>query len=99
MSDDRHEAMTRRTALRRFAALAGAAAVPAIGLPSQQARAAEYGTVAKAAVNYQDHPNGKAYCAHCINLIPGKSADAMGHCRIVTGQISPHGWCLAFAAG
>ena len=99
MSDDRHEAMTRRAALRRFAVLASAAAVPAIGLPSQQARAAGYGSVAKAAVNYQDQPNGKAYCAHCINFIPGKNADATGHCRIVAGRISPHGWCLVFAAG
>lgn len=97
MKDFQHQIMSRRSALRRFAALAGAAALPAVGL--LPARAAEYGTTPKSAVRYQDHPKGNEACANCINFVPGKSAGAMGHCRVVAGPISPKGWCLAYAEG
>lgn len=98
MKDYRHQMMTRRSALRRIATLAGAAALPAVGLPPL-ARAAEYGTTPKAAVRYQDHPKGNEYCANCINFIAGNNAGAMGHCRVVAGEISSKGWCLAYAEG
>lgn len=99
MHDHRYPAMTRRAVLRRCVALAGVATVPTIGLASPHTPATQYGSVAKAAVHYQDHPNGNAACVHCINFIPGASTSALGHCHIVAGRISPHGWCLAFAAG
>jgi len=61
------------------------------------ALAALSGTVADAADNkaqfkYQDHPGkGGAKCAQCSLFKPPHS------CKVVTGVISPNGWCIAFA--
>lgn len=46
----------------------------------------------KAAVNYQDSPNGGAKCADC------KFFNGDGSCQLVAGDISPEGWCTAFTA-
>jgi len=42
--------------------------------------------------HYQDHPgkNGEQ-CSACKFFKPPKS------CSVVTGTISPHGWCIAWA--
>jgi hypothetical protein len=96
IEEQSNQIMTRRAALQRLAALAGAAALPALGL-SASARAAEYGTTPKSAVHYQDHPKGHEACANCFYFIPGKSADTPGHCKLVAGSISPKGWCWAYA--
>ncbi|MDE2225543.1 MAG: high-potential iron-sulfur protein [Xanthomonadaceae bacterium] len=96
--NDRHDpAMSRRAALRL---LAGAAAsLPLLGwAASSPPEAAEaIGTVAKSAVQYQDHPKGSSFCANCANFIPSRKQGAPGHCTIVAGDISPKGWCLAYA--
>jgi hypothetical protein len=55
------------------------------------------GTVAKSAVQYQDHPKGSSFCANCANFIPSRKPGITGHCTIVAGDISPKGWCLAYA--
>lgn len=91
---------SRRKALRRIVAVASAtASVPLLGLPAL-ARAQTDDTSGKAnksAVQYQEHPKGTSECANCANFIPGKSADAVGSCTVVAGDISPKGWCLAYA--
>jgi len=43
--------------------------------------------VAKAMVQYQDSPKGGHQCSGCSNFVPP------GSCKVVTGKISPHGWC------
>ena len=54
--------------------------------------------LAKAAVQYVDagKEEGKD-CDDCIQFIPGKTPKAMGTCKIVEGDINPHGHCIAFA--
>lgn len=78
---------TRRTILIGAATLAGLAATAA--------KAA--GTMPKANVKYQDHPNGAAQCGKCNYFLPGASATANGKCKIIAGDISPNGWCTMFA--
>ena len=84
----------------RRAALRGGfgvvAAVAMIWLTPRRALAAS-DKVSKAAVQYTDTGNlaGKD-CDDCSQFLPGKSLKDPGTCRIVEGDISPHGHCLAF---
>jgi hypothetical protein len=52
--------------------------------------------VAQSAVQYQDKPNGDKRCAKCQSFVPGASGGD-GSCKIVTGTISPNGYCIAFS--
>lgn len=89
--------LTRRAMLRHLGVATGAAAsLPLLGWATS-ARAETVGTASKSALQYQDHPKGTSACVNCANFIPGKQADAAGHCIIVAGDISPQGWCLAYA--
>ena len=64
-----------------------------------RARAAvTYGITPQSAVAYRDSPNGSSDCANCSHFIPGPSASADGHCTVVAGTISPHGWCAVWTA-
>jgi len=47
----------------------------------------------QASVSYQTTPSDGQQCSGCRNFIPG---GANGTCKIVTGIISPHGYCVAF---
>jgi hypothetical protein len=47
--------------------------------------------IAKAMLQYQDHPNGGNHCGICAQFEPPDQ------CKIVQGPISPDGWCAAFA--
>ena len=86
--------LNRRTFLKSASLLAGIAAVP-VAFISKQAFAAK---MAKAAMQYQDHPKDNLTCNKCIQYIPCKTAKADGSCKLVEGAISPNGWCLAYAA-
>ena len=55
------------------------AAVPREALAQQK--------VAKSMVQYQDSPKGGHQCAGCSNFVGPTS------CKVVSGNISPHGWC------
>ena len=92
--------MPRRTALRILAGAVGAvASMPLLGwaAPAPADVPEATGTVAKSAVQYQDHPKGSSFCANCANFIPSRKPGMLGHCAIVAGDISPKGWCLAYA--
>ena len=53
--------------------------------------------LAKSAVQYEDLAKKEGtHCDDCIQFIPGKTATAMGTCKIVEGEINPHGHCIAF---
>lgn len=52
----------------------------------------------KAQFKYQDKPNGSKQCSNCTFFIPGSSATANGTCKIVQGDISPKGYCIAYSA-
>ena len=87
MDDKTRKEISRRDLLKGAAILAGAAVLrPA----SAQVK------VAKAAMQYQDHPKGNAECSNCLQFVPGKTPTAMGSCKIVEGEISPKGWCAAY---
>jgi hypothetical protein len=84
---------TRRTILLSAAGLAG---LPAL-MAAQSASAA--GTVPQASAHYQPKPNANGqHCALCNYYLPGKTATAVGSCKLVAGAIAPTGWCQLFAA-
>ena len=64
----------------------------------RRANAQPYGQTPKTALRYQDLPKDGHDCATCFQFIPGAAADADGHCKVVAGSISPHGWCIIWAA-
>jgi hypothetical protein len=79
---------------RMLATVAGVGAV--IGsIAVQRARAAGNpadGQLRKQDVNYQDGPKGNQRCDLCGNFL------APSGCRVVSGGVSPNGWCLLFKA-
>jgi hypothetical protein len=100
MNDSFDPPITRRTLLRHLAVAAGAAAsLPLLGWPAEVLAdsAPASGAASKSALQYQDHPKGASACANCANFVPGKDAGGPGRCIIVAGDISPKGWCLAYA--
>lgn len=42
----------------------------------------------QADVGYQNQPKGDQRCADCQNFLPETNT-----CMLVTGQVSPQGWC------
>lgn len=68
-----------------MAVVGGAAAV---GAAAVSARAQE--KIAPAMVQYQTTPKDGNKCSACANW------EAPNACKIVSGVISPEGWCIAF---
>jgi hypothetical protein len=74
---------------RRACILAALAAV-GLDLPATgRARAAE--KMSKKEADYQDDPKDIRMCATCSLFEPPRA------CKVVEGDISPDGWCKAFA--
>lgn len=48
-------------------------------------------------LKYQSTPKGTQKCSGCALFTPGKTASDNGTCKVITGPISPNGWCTAFA--
>lgn len=94
------QAISRRDIVVSAAMVAGVASVSYVGLSlTRSACAAEaYGTTPKNAVGYRDTPEGSHNCSNCSHFIAGPSATADGHCTVVAGTISPHGWCGVWTA-
>ena len=61
------------------------------GLVVASAARAQDQKVAPALVQYQDKPKDGQKCSACVQWAP---PDA---CLIVSGKISPEGWCAAYA--
>jgi hypothetical protein len=49
-------------------------------------------------LKYQSKPKNGQKCSGCSLFTSGKNATANGTCKVITGPISPNGWCTAFAA-
>jgi hypothetical protein len=77
----------RRRSLVRLA-LAGAAAVVTA---ETIAKALAREKMSQQEAEYQDSPKDIRMCATCTLFEPPKS------CKVVDGDISPNGWCKAFA--
>ncbi len=90
MYEDLDKKISRRTLLKGTALIAGAALVSTFPGRAYAAKAT------KAAMKYQDKPNGNQQCSSCKFFIPGKTAQANGTCQVVEGSISPQGWCTAY---
>jgi High potential iron-sulfur protein len=81
--------IARRSVLR--AGLHGSVAVMAGGLLVTQARAQSEDKMTKARAEYQAMPNGIYSCATCTLFV------APNACKVVDGEVSPDGWCRAYA--
>jgi hypothetical protein len=77
-------APTRRSLVQAAIGLVGAAAAIAMR------PAAAEPTISKAAVGYQDQPQGDKECDKCRQFVSPAS------CKVVEGTISPHGSCRIF---
>ena len=72
-------------------------------LPALAAALAGTGALAEAksppaALKYQNHPKGGSKCSGCrFFLANKKNPKANGGCTLVSGPISPNGWCVAWA--
>jgi hypothetical protein len=94
MDEDQATGVSRRSLVKGgVCALAGIAIA---SLTAARTSAAET-KLAKSAVQYVDagKEEGKD-CDDCIRFIPGKSPKSLGMCKIVEGEINPHGHCIAF---
>ncbi len=92
MNEDLDKLISRRTLLK------GAAAVTGVALVSAFVGKAFAEKSTKAAVNYQEKPNGAKRCGNCNFFIPGKTSNADGTCQVVDGSISPQGYCTLYVA-
>ncbi|TDK63758.1 high-potential iron-sulfur protein [Sapientia aquatica] len=54
----------------------------------------------RAAMKYQDKPNGEKDCIACVQFVPGKTAKDLGGCKLFAGdtEVSPTGYCAAWVA-
>ncbi|MES2115878.1 MAG: high-potential iron-sulfur protein [Pseudomonadota bacterium] len=83
---------SRRRALRGALALAALAAAGGLLRP----RPAQAGNGAKSDFQYQDHPQDGRRCAQCAAFQPAADGGP-GSCRLISGPISPNGWCIAYS--
>ena len=73
--------------------VASAAVVPiALAQSAQPDQSSEGSQVTKQAAQYQDQPNGQQQCSLCANF------QAPSACAVVSGTVSPNGWCKLFKA-
>ena len=97
--------ISRRNWLKGMALFSAAAGIPLV-LASTVAQA----KATKAAVHYQDHPNGMRMCQMCKFFISagggrsgmmgcpmGGGMMGAGACQLVEGRISPMGYCDLYA--
>ena len=78
-----------------FAALA---AIPLLAVSGKASAATNAGL--RTSMKYQDKPNGDKSCVGCLQFVPGKTASALGGCKIFPGdtEVSPKGYCVAWVA-
>ena len=95
MTPDQIDDPSRRGAIR--CGLAAAVGVQIVAFTGSKAWAAP-AKLAKSAVKYVDvsADEGKD-CDDCVQFVPGATAKGLGTCKIVDGDINPHGHCIAFS--
>ena len=94
VDDSQHAGLSRRSLIN--SAIRALAGIAIASLTVTKTSAAE-AKLAKSAVQYEDVGKQKgADCDDCVQFVPGKTANALGTCKIVEGEISPHGHCIAF---
>lgn len=74
------------------------AALPAVAVAGLAAPRIAEAKGSKASFKYQDKPKNGQECDACRFYLPNKkNMKAKGGCTLVDGDISPKGWCIAFA--
>lgn len=87
--------LARRALLKRATIMLVSVAALPVALSSRPAVA---GAARGAEFHYQDHPKDGKRCADCTAFgANAREPNAEGTCRIITGPISPAGWCMAFS--
>jgi len=89
------------TATRREFIKLGGVAMAAASLMCLSNRAvAATNAAMRSAMKYQDKPSDGKSCSGCAQFIPGKTAKALGGCKLFQGdtEISPTGYCIAWVA-
>jgi secreted PhoX family phosphatase len=95
MNDKLQGELSRRSLIKGGVSALAGMAIASLTVTKTSAAEAK---LAKSAVQYEDVGKQKgADCDDCVQFIPGKTANALGTCKIVEGEISPHGHCIAFA--
>ncbi len=89
MENESGKPASRRVLLRNSLAMASAGVGVGLGLGGR--RAAAQTKVEQSAVQYQATPKDGQMCSGCVNFAPPNA------CNIVAGNISPNGWCIAYA--
>jgi hypothetical protein len=92
MKQNDSQRLTRGTFVRAAIVLPAFAAALADGAYAQAAKGS------KAQFKYQDKPSGSKQCSNCTFFVAGKTSSANGTCKIVEGDISPKGYCIAYSA-
>jgi anaerobic selenocysteine-containing dehydrogenase len=88
------EKITRRQLLKGSVIAVGAVLTGAAA--SRRVLAQTAPKAAKTAFQYQDKPKDGKKCVNCTLYIPAAKAGANGQCKVVEGDISPEGWCIAY---
>jgi hypothetical protein len=83
--------MTDKRVLRRSVLRTAFASVAAWFASGAMSRAGAREKMSQKEAQYQDSPKDIRMCATCTLFEPPKS------CKVVEGEISPNGWCKAFA--
>ena len=89
--DDGAPASRREVFRAGVAILAASAAGTAIARAQASPARLAQTKIAKEQLMYQDHPNDGNKCSTCAQFEPPNA------CKIVAGEISPNGWCAAYA--
>ena len=94
MDDHQHSELSRRSLIKSGVRALAAIAIAPLAVAKTSAADTK---LAKSTVQYENVGKQKgADCDDCVHFIPGKAASALGTCKIVEGEISPHGHCIAF---
>ena len=87
--------LSRRKLLSAAVSVSGTIAAGVALMSAPDVRASDSGSgsqLRKEDVRYQDQPKSSQRCAVCKNFVDPSA------CRVVTGSVSPNGWCLLYQA-
>lgn len=93
MENKTNTGYTRRVFLKNTAKLAGISIISTVFITDAVAA-----KLSKASVHYQANLKDKPDCDDCAHYIAPKSSKGHAACKLVEGDINPHGWCESFSA-
>jgi len=53
--------------------------------------------VPPSSLSYQSEPSGDEQCSNCQFYVTDQNGDGMGACTLISGPVSPQGWCSGYA--